>query len=187
MGNKENKKSTSLVTRFKKRAIIKSKASKNTQASNIPATETAANTPLTEAQALAQKQQIQAFVMDMSLKALYNNGNRQDLKFVEEILTPNNVRIDDAASLEILWDIITNTPFIKAKIGFKNDGSVSITNTGYDLMSQYGSYMNYMKAVQDAKNQQMAPENDENVQLIGKAAKPDFDSETELDLPDGVH
>lgn len=175
----KNNKSQSLVSRFKRRALIKcDEVAKTPTEKQVPAPAAALNA-----------KQIESILIDMSLKALYNNGNRVDLKFVDEILKPNKVEITDDTSFETFWDIITNSGLIKAKIGFGNSGIVSITNDGYNLMNQFGSYLAYLKMTQEAKLGKS--ENVDPVKLVGKATPEpesgEYYEETPPETPDGVH
>lgn len=87
---------------------------------------------------------IEAILIDVSLRELYNNGDRRDLDFIKEILTPNNISVSEGKALESFWDIITNSGLMKAVIGFGKNGRLTLTNDGYNLMNQFGSYMNYL-------------------------------------------
>ena len=93
---------------------------------------------------------IEAILIDVSLRELYNNGDRRDLDFVKEILTPNNISVSEGKALESFWDIITNSGLMKAVIGFGKNGKLTLTNDGYNLMNQYGSYMNYLNKMKAA-------------------------------------
>lgn len=93
---------------------------------------------------------IEAILIDVSLRELYNNGDRRDLDFVKEILTPNNISVSEGKALESFWDIITNSGLMKAVIGFGKNGKLTLTNDGYNLMNQFGSYMNYLNKMKAA-------------------------------------
>lgn len=87
---------------------------------------------------------VEAILIDVSLRELYNNGDRRDLDFVKEILTPNKITVPEGKPLESFWDIITSTGLMKAVIGFGKQGRLTLTSDGYNLMNQYGSYINYL-------------------------------------------
>ena len=83
-------------------------------------------------------------LIDVSLQALYNNGDKRDLDFVSEILHPNEIKIPEGKALESFWDILTSTGLMKAVIGFGKHGRLSLTTDGYNLMNRFGSYANYL-------------------------------------------
>jgi len=89
-------------------------------------------------------------LLNVSLTALYNDGDKVELHLVNEILTPNKIQFQDEKTLESFWDIITNSGLINSSIGFGNNGKVSISKPGFDLMTQFGSYANYLKEVNAA-------------------------------------
>ena len=101
---------------------------------------------------------IEAILIDVSLRELYNNGDRRDLDFIKEILTPNNISVSEGKALESFWDIITNSGLMKAVIGFGKNGKLTLTNDGYNLMNQYGSYMNYLNKMKAAGRGPMGDE-----------------------------
>lgn len=94
---------------------------------------------------LTQKD-ISNILIDISMKELYNQGDKRELRLVEDILTPNKIKFSNEQSLESYWDIITNSGFVKPSIGFGNNGKVSLSKAGFDLMNQFGSYMDFLRA-----------------------------------------
>lgn len=89
---------------------------------------------------------ISNILIDISMKELYNEGDKRELRLVEDILTPNKIQFSNEQSLESYWDIITNSGFVKPSIGFGNNGKVSLSKAGFDLMNQFGSYMDFLRA-----------------------------------------
>ncbi|GEM_PF-1301175 len=87
----------------------------------------------------------EAILIDVSLRELYNNGDKRDLDFVHDILEPNKIMIPEGQALESFWDIITNTGLMQAVIGFGKHGRLTLTQEGYQLMNQYGSYGNFLQ------------------------------------------
>ncbi|RYD99792.1 MAG: hypothetical protein EOP54_02720 [Sphingobacteriales bacterium] len=87
----------------------------------------------------------EAILIDVSLRELYNNGDKRDLDFVHDILEPNKIMIPQGQPLESFWDIITNTGLMQAVIGFGKHGRLTLTQEGYQLMNRYGSYGNFLQ------------------------------------------
>lgn len=106
---------------------------------------------------LTQKD-ISNILIDMSMRALYNDGDKRELRLVEDILTPNSIQFNDEKSLESYWDIITNSGFIKPSIGFGNNGKVSLSKSGFDLMNQFGGYMNFLQSQNNPQGKMNIPQ-----------------------------
>lgn len=106
---------------------------------------------------LSQKD-VSNILIDISMKALYNEGDKTELRLVEDILTPNQIQFNDKKSLESYWDIITNSGFIKPSIGFGNNGKVSLSKSGFDLMNQFGGYMNFLQSQQNPQGKMNLPQ-----------------------------
>ncbi len=89
-------------------------------------------------------------VIDTVLKTLYNNADIDALQIETQIYKPNNIKlaIKDA---ERLWEVLIASGWISPVIGFGNAGKVSLTREGYQLMAQYGSYMDYLEALNTQK------------------------------------
>ncbi|WP_222165805.1 hypothetical protein [Edaphocola aurantiacus] len=131
-------KSRETINRLRKRGIKQASTGKDAQ-------KPAGNKPVQ-----FSPKDIEAILIDVSLRELYNNGDRRDLDFVKEILTPNNISVSEGKALESFWDIITNSGLMKAVIGFGKNGKLTLTNDGYNLMNQFGSYMNYLNKMKAA-------------------------------------
>jgi hypothetical protein len=83
-------------------------------------------------------------IIDVALKSLYNDGDKVTRALQTEILVPNKIKITEQEA-ERLWDIMVNTGLVNSVIGFGNAGKLSLTNAGYQLMSQYGSYSAFLE------------------------------------------
>lgn len=117
---------------------LKTRGNKHTSlVEHYPAANAADQQPLSVKEA-------EAILIDVSLRELYNNGDKRELDFVDQILEPNKIAIPDGEPLESFWDILTNTGLMKAVIGFGKHGRLALTNEGYQLMNQYGSYGSFL-------------------------------------------
>ncbi len=117
---------------------LKTRGTRHTDLIPRPASQMQQQRPLTIKEA-------EAILIDVSMRELYNNGDKRELAFVEEILHPNNIDIPEGQPLESFWDILTNTGLMKSVIGFGKQGRLALTSEGYQLMNQYGSYANYLQ------------------------------------------
>ncbi|MCD6063545.1 MAG: hypothetical protein K0R82_1456 [Flavipsychrobacter sp.] len=91
-------------------------------------------------------------IFDIVLKHLYNNADAA-LHLENQIYAPNNVRLNNKES-ERLWEVMISSGWVTPVIGFGNAGKVELTKTGYQLMSQFGGYSEYLTAVQATQQPQ---------------------------------
>lgn len=119
----------------------------------------------------------EAILIDVSLRELYNNGDKRDLDFVHDILEPNKIMIPEGQPLESFWDILTNTGLMQAVIGFGKHGRLTLTQEGYQLMNQYGSYGNFLQK----RHAKIVDTNNHNIEDVTPAPPPPTEP------MDGVH
>lgn len=98
------------------------------------------------AQMPAQREQ-DIKVIDTTVRALYNDGDRMPLDFKKEILSRHKISISDKYT-ERIWDILLSTGLVSPVIGFGNSGKLTLTNDGYQLMNKFGSYSAFLEAMQ---------------------------------------
>ncbi len=128
---------------MKSRHAIKRLKSRGTKNTSLQAQHPSAGPHQTE-HPLSVKE-AEAILIDVSLRELYNNGDKRDLDFVHDILKPNKIMIPERQPMESFWDIITNTGLMQAVIGFGKHGRLTLTQEGYQLMNKYGSYGNFLQ------------------------------------------
>jgi hypothetical protein len=92
---------------------------------------------------MADKKQQDIRMIDVALDALYNNGDKATRSLNEDILIPNSISLPES-EVERLWDILLSTNLVNPVIGFGNAGKLTLTNSGYQLMNQYGSYSAFL-------------------------------------------
>jgi len=92
-------------------------------------------------------------VIDHVIKTLYNNSDKVSLHLDAEIYKPSNISLPFKES-ERLWAIMLGSGLISPAIGFGNAGRVELTKTGYQLMSQYGGYKEYLASVANGQQPQ---------------------------------
>lgn len=91
-------------------------------------------------------------VFDIVLKTLYNNADKDVLHLEHEIYAPANINLPHKEA-ERLWEVMTSSGLVTPVIGFGNAGKVELTNNGYQLMSQYGSYLDYLATIANSNQQ----------------------------------
>lgn len=95
---------------------------------------------------IVDRSEFDRHVIDLVLRTLYNNADKDVLHLEEEIYKPANVQIPLKES-ERLWEIMLGTGLVNPIIGFGNSGKLELSRTGYQLMAQYGGYLQYMDAL----------------------------------------
>jgi hypothetical protein len=93
---------------------------------------------------MVDKKQLDIIVIDAALKSLYNDGDKVTRSLTEDILKPCKINITEKDAGRI-WDIMVNTGLVNSVIGFGNAGKLSLTNEGYQLMTQFGSYSAFLE------------------------------------------
>jgi len=94
-------------------------------------------------------------LIDLVLKKLYNEGDKETASLNEDILKPARIQFTEAGS-DRLWDLLLSTGLVNPVIGFGKSGNLTLTNDGYQLMTKFGSYSNFIsereKQAQAASN-----------------------------------
>lgn len=92
-------------------------------------------------------------IINVVLETLYNNADKDVLDLEKEIYRPNNIKLN-IKHAERLWEVMLSSGWISPVIGFGNAGKVALTQSGYQLMAQYGGYSNFLDAQKLAQQQQ---------------------------------
>lgn len=99
--------------------------------------------------AMIDRKQQDSIIIDAALKAMYNEGDKIPRSLQDDVLLPNKIKLSEKETARI-WDIMINIGLVNAVIGFGNSGKLALTNEGYQLMNQFGSYSAFL----DEKNKQ---------------------------------
>lgn len=112
------------------------------------------------------RQDMDRMIFDIVMGEIYEHSDVNELMF-DDILGKYKVQLPDNEK-QRLWDVITNTSWVSPKMGFGQAGKLELTQQGYQLMSQYGSYSNYVAATQIAMpNMAMSNNVPQNKQVKG--------------------
>ena len=95
------------------------------------------------AQASIGQKDLDMALIDLVLKKLYNNGDKQTASLTDDVLKPNNINYTESGS-DRLWDILISTGLVSPIVGFGRSGRLALTNDGYQLMNAFGSYSNFI-------------------------------------------
>ncbi len=91
-------------------------------------------------------------VFDLVLKTLYNNADRNGLHVENEIFAPLQIKMP-AHDTGRLWEVMISSGWVSPVIGFGNAGKLELTKAGYQLMSQFGGYSEYITSVMNSQQQ----------------------------------
>lgn len=83
-------------------------------------------------------------IFDLVMKMLYENSDKNTMHLENEIFQPFNINLPKKET-ERIWDVLISSGFISPIMGFGNAGKVALTKTGYQIMSQYGTYSKFME------------------------------------------
>jgi|SRR5690606_26710022 len=93
------------------------------------------------------RQDMDRIVFDVVLGELYENSDINSLQF-DNILSKYNVQLPYKEK-ERIWDVLVNSMWVSPTVGFGKSGQLELTPQGYQLLSQYGTYSNYLYAAQN--------------------------------------
>jgi len=100
---------------------------------------------------MLDRKQLDIQIIDTALRAMYNEGDKVPRSLQQDILAPNKIKISERDA-DRIWDVMMSTGLVNSVIGFGNAGKMTLTNEGYQLMSQYGSYSAFLE---ERRRQQM--------------------------------
>lgn len=93
-------------------------------------------------------------VFDLVLKMLYENADKNVLDLEKEIFQPFNVHFPQKEN-ERIWDVLISSGLVNPVVGFGNAGKLELSKAGFQLMTQYGSYTQYLANMQTQQQPQM--------------------------------
>lgn len=93
-------------------------------------------------------------IVDLVLRFLFNQGNKRTASLADDILAPLNIQFTENG-FDRIWDVLVGTNLVSPVIGFGRSGKLSITHEGLQIMTQFGSYANFIQLRAAAAQQQM--------------------------------
>lgn len=103
---------------------------------------------------LLTKEQLDLVVIDVTLRELFNDGDKVVKDFKKDILEKYNIYYDDKM-IERFWDILDATNLVNPVVGFGNTDKLNLSTEGYNLMLKFGSYKNFVQSMMQPAIQQM--------------------------------
>ncbi|HTN44884.1 MAG TPA: hypothetical protein VL098_00950 [Flavipsychrobacter sp.] len=92
------------------------------------------------------RQDMDRLIFDMVMGEIYENSHVNELHF-DEILSKYKVELP-VNERERIWDVLITSSLVSPMIGFGQAGKLELTPQGFQLMTQYGSYSNFLAATQ---------------------------------------
>lgn len=92
-------------------------------------------------------------IFDLVLKMLFENSDKNALSLEKEIFEPFKIKMSRKEQ-ERVWDVLINSGFVNPIVGFGNAGKIGLSQTGYQIMTQYGTYSNFIESSQQGRQQQ---------------------------------
>jgi len=105
-----------------------------------------ANNPEPQKQIQVTQEQLDIIVIDITLRELFNNGDKKIIDFKKDVIEKYSIPADEP-SIERYWDILDATQMVNPVVGFGNAHKLSLNSQGYNLMLQYGNYQNYINTM----------------------------------------
>lgn len=94
----------------------------------------------------AERVELDKNVFDLVLRTLYENGHTNALDLQKDIFDKSVIKLPQAES-QRLWDVLTSSGWVNPAIGFGKAGKLELTKAGYLMMSQFGSYSQYLASM----------------------------------------
>lgn len=92
-------------------------------------------------------------IFDLVLKMLFENSDKNVLSLEKEIFEPFEIKMT-RKERERVWDVLINSGLVNPVVGFGNAGKIGLSQSGYQIMTQYGTYSNFVESSQQGHQQQ---------------------------------
>lgn len=112
-------------------------------------------------------------VIDMALRLLFENADKNAIDLHKDVLERARIEISEKEKQRI-WDVLTSSGWVSPTIGFGKAGKLELTKAGFQMMSQFGGYTQYLAAAQSSQPQTIILP----IQIEGESTS-DPDPETE--------
>lgn len=92
------------------------------------------------------KEEKDMLVIDLTLKELFNDGDRKVVDLKKNVLDKYQLHYDNR-TFERYWDLLDATNLVNPVVGFGNTNKLSLNTDGYNLMLKFGSYKNFLRTM----------------------------------------
>lgn len=95
----------------------------------------------------AERSELDKNVFDMVLRTLFESANKNALDLQKDVFEKARIVIPQNETQRI-WDVLTSSGWVSPTIGFGKAGKLELTKAGFQMMSQFGGYSQYLASVQ---------------------------------------
>ena len=95
-----------------------------------------------------ERTELDKSVFDIVLRTLFENANKNALDLHKDIFEKSRIVLPQIEAQRI-WDVLTSSGWLSPTIGFGKAGKLELTKAGYQMMSQFGGYSQYLASVQN--------------------------------------
>ena len=99
-----------------------------------------------------ERQELDRSVIDLVLRVLFENADRHAVDLNKDILDRAKIRLPERESQRI-WDVLLGSGWVSPSIGFGKAGKLELTRAGFQMMSQFGGYNQYLASAQNSHQQ----------------------------------
>lgn len=97
--------------------------------------------------------ELDKYIFDIVMKCLYHNSDKSELAFEADILKYAKVKLPPK-EISRLWNVLASSNWVSPTVGFGRAGKLELTHAGYQLMSQFGGYKQYLDTVEESQKPQ---------------------------------
>jgi len=101
----------------------------------------------------AERLELDKNVIDLTLRALFENADKNSIDLHKDILDKARIVLPQKETQRI-WDVLTSSGWVSPTIGFGKAGKLELTKAGFQMMSQFGGYMQYLASMQQSNQPQ---------------------------------
>jgi len=96
----------------------------------------------------AERLELDKNVIDLTLRMLFENADKNAIDLHKDILQKARIELPTRETQRI-WDVLTGSGWVSPTIGFGKAGKLELTKAGFQMMSQFGGYSQYLASIQN--------------------------------------
>ncbi len=100
----------------------------------------------------AERQEMDKNVIDLVLRMLFENADKNAVDLDKDVLRKARIILSQKETQRI-WDVLTSSGWVSPTIGFGKAGKLELTRAGFQMMSQFGGYAQYLASMQNNQPQ----------------------------------
>jgi len=100
----------------------------------------------------AERLELDKNVIDLTLRMLFENADKNAIDLHKDIFEKARIVLPQKETQRI-WDVLTGSGWVSPTIGFGKAGKLELTKAGFQMMSQFGGYTQYLASMQSNQQQ----------------------------------